>query len=44
MEAGYFIRRMQEEIDRNREVLKPEELVEYEQALKTFVEIGERAR
>jgi hypothetical protein len=44
VEVGYFIRRMQEEIDRNREVLKPEELVEYEQALKTFVEIRERAR
>ncbi len=43
-EVNYFIGRMEQEIARNRGVLKPEELAEYEQALKIYQALGERAK
>lgn len=43
-EVRYFIQRMQEELARNREVLRGKELAEYTQALETFQRILNTAR
>jgi hypothetical protein len=43
-EVEYFIRRMEEEIERNREILATEELAEYRQALAVYQELARRAR
>jgi hypothetical protein len=42
-EVDYFIGRVEAEIDRNRGVLKPEEIAEYERALEIYREIRKRA-
>ncbi|MBN2476448.1 MAG: CehA/McbA family metallohydrolase [Pirellulales bacterium] len=39
-EVDYLIRRMEEELERNRDVLRPEALEEYRQALQTYQEIA----
>jgi hypothetical protein len=41
-EVNYFIRRMEQEISRNRGVLAPEEVAEYEKALAIYREIAGR--
>jgi hypothetical protein len=41
-EVNYFIRRMEQEISRNRGILAPEEVAEYEKALAIYREIGRR--
>ena len=43
-EIRYFVRRMEEEITRNRSVLDTESLAEYEEALKTFRQLEKTAR
>ena len=43
-EVDYLIRRMKEEIERNGDVLRPEGLKEYREALEAFEEIAARAR
>jgi hypothetical protein len=43
-EVNYFIRRMEQEIVRNRDVLAAAEVAEYEQALAIYREIARRAR
>jgi len=43
-EVNYFIQRMEQEISRNRGVLAPEEVAEYEKALAIYREIADRAR
>jgi hypothetical protein len=43
-EVRYFVRRMQEEIARNKAVLKPAELQEYRKALRIYQQIEKRAR
>lgn len=42
-ESEYLVRRMEEELDRNRDVLKPEALEEYREALKIYQGLVERA-
>ncbi len=44
IETDYFIRRMEEEIDRNRDVLSSDELAEYERARDIYRQIGQTAR
>jgi hypothetical protein len=43
-EVDYFIRRMKEELERNEDVLRPEALHEYREALRTYEDIAARAR
>lgn len=43
-EVRYFVRRMQEEIARNKNVLQPEQLEEYRKALRIYREIAKHAR
>jgi hypothetical protein len=43
-EIEYFIRRMKEELERNQDVLRPEALEEYREALRVYDEIAEAAR
>ena len=43
-EVDYLIRRMKEEIERNRDVLRPEGLEEYHHALQVYQEIAKEAR
>jgi hypothetical protein len=43
-EVNYFIQRMEQEIARNRGVLSPDEVAEYEKALAIYREIARRAR
>jgi hypothetical protein len=43
-EVKYFIQRMEQEIARNRGVLAPDEVAEYEKALALYREIARRAR
>ena len=43
-EIDYLIELMTREIQRNREVLSAEALQEYEQALRTYRQLAERAR
>jgi hypothetical protein len=43
-EIRYFIRRMQEEIARNKPVLDAESLAEYQKALEVFQKLEETAR
>jgi hypothetical protein len=43
-EVRYFVRRMQEEIARNKAVLKPAELQEYRKALRIYQQIEKRSR
>ena len=43
-EVRYFIRRMQEEIARNKKVLKPADLLEYRKALDAYRAIEKRAK
>ncbi len=43
IETDFFVRRMNEEIERNREVLRPDELAEYERALDIYGDIATTA-
>ena len=43
IETDYFIRRMNEEIERSRDVLRPDELAEYERARDVYAGLAERA-
>jgi hypothetical protein len=43
IETDYFIRRMEEEIARNRHLLRPDELAEYERALDIYRSIAATA-
>ncbi|MFH1919182.1 MAG: hypothetical protein ABIP48_04735 [Planctomycetota bacterium] len=43
-QIDYLVRRMQEELDRNRDVLPPEALEEYRDALRAFQTIAAEAR
>ena len=43
-EVDYLIRRMKEELARNKDVLRPEGLKEYEQALRIYEELAQQAR
>jgi len=43
-EIEYLVGRMKEELDRNRGVLRPDELAEYEKALSAYQRLGEHAR
>ena len=43
-EVRYFVTRMEQELERNRSVLKPAELAEYEQALDEYRALLDRAR
>jgi hypothetical protein len=44
VETDYLVRRMQDELTRNRDVLRPDELAEYELALMAYQQIAETAR
>jgi hypothetical protein len=44
VEVDYFVRRMEEEIERNQGVLEEREVAEYRRALEIFREIARRAR
>ncbi|MCA9078277.1 MAG: CehA/McbA family metallohydrolase [Planctomycetaceae bacterium] len=43
IETDYFVRRMEEEIERNRDKLRPDELAEYEKARDIYGALGETA-
>jgi len=43
-EVDYLIRRMEQELERNARVLRPAELDEYRQALRTYQEVAKTAR
>ncbi|MEM9659033.1 MAG: CehA/McbA family metallohydrolase, partial [Planctomycetota bacterium] len=43
IETDYFVRRMDAEIERNRDLLRPEELAEYEQARDTYRQLAKMA-
>jgi hypothetical protein len=43
-EIEYLVGRMKEELDRNRGVLGPDELAEYEKALSAYRRLAEHAR
>ena len=43
-EVDYLVRRMKEELERNKEVLRPEGLAEYREALRAFEKLAAEAR
>jgi hypothetical protein len=43
IETDYLVQRMQQEIDRNRELLRPDELAEYERARDIYARLAETA-
>ena len=43
IEVDYFVRRMKDEIVRNRDILRPEEIAEYEQARDIYARLAETA-
>jgi len=43
IEVDYFVRRMKDEITRNRDILRPEEIAEYEQARDIYARLAETA-